>query len=205
MIYPLPPSSTEKNPQRIGLFGGSFNPAHAAHLEMSRFALKRLELDQVWWLVSPQNPLKSRNDMLPLAERLREAQEIAANDPSIWVSDLEARLNTQYTVDTLAALKALYPQMQFIWLMGADNLAQMPKWKDWRTIFQSTPIAVFQRAGYDADDSVVCEAAQVFASARLKAEQAPQLAAQAAPAWLVLDNPINLLSATDIRRQRNLT
>jgi len=136
--------------RRIGLLGGSFNPAHGGHRAISLAALRALGLDEVWWLVSPGNPLKdTARDMAPLAIRLASARAMARHAP-IRASDIESRLGTRYTVDTLKALARRYPNKRFIWLMGADNLAQFDQWKDWRGIARAMPIAVVARPGYDA-------------------------------------------------------
>ena len=131
-------------PGRVGLLGGSFNPAHGGHLHVSREALKRLDLDEVWWLVAPQNPLKAVRGMAPFDKRLAGAKRLA-RDPRIRVLDLERRLGTRYTVDTVAALRRLFPKIRFVWLMGADNLAQIRHWQRWTRIFAALPIAVFAR------------------------------------------------------------
>jgi nicotinate-nucleotide adenylyltransferase len=132
-----------------GLLGGSFNPAHRGHRAISLFALDALGLDEVWWLVSPGNPLKSdAKDMAPLAVRLASARKAARRAP-IRPTAIEARLGTRYTVDTLRRLVRLYPDRRFIWLMGADNLAQFHRWRDWRRIARMVPIAVIARPGYD--------------------------------------------------------
>ena len=134
---------------RIGLLGGSFNPAHGGHRAISLFAMCALGLDEVWWLVSPGNPLKPRTGMAPLPARLARACRIARRAP-IRPSAIEQALDTRYTIDTLHALKRRYPRNRFIWLMGADNLAQFGKWKDWRGIAREMPIAVIARPGYDS-------------------------------------------------------
>jgi len=132
-----------------GLLGGSFNPAHLGHRRISLFALEALGLDEMWWLVSPGNPLKDRaKDMAPLAARLASARAAARRAP-IRPTAIEARLGTRYTVDTLRRLVRLYPNRRFIWLMGADNLAQFHRWRDWRKIARMVPIAVIARPGYD--------------------------------------------------------
>ena len=133
---------------RTGLLGGSFNPAHGAHRQISLMAAKALGLDEVWWLVSPGNPLKPKAGMAPLPVRLRRAQRMARRSP-IKATAIERHLGTRYTVDTLRALKQRHPKRAFIWLMGADNLAQFSDWKDWRRIAQTMPIAVIARPGYD--------------------------------------------------------
>ena len=132
---------------RIGLLGGSFNPAHAGHLYVSETALKRLKLDSVWWLVSPGNPLKDGGSMASLAARLQSAQRIAAHEPRIHVSALEAALHTIYTIDTVTALRRRFPHIDFVWLMGSDNLEQFSRWHRWQALARLVPIAVVQRPG----------------------------------------------------------
>ena len=135
---------------RIGILGGSFNPAHRGHRAISLAALHALDLDEVWWLVSPGNPLKEKSgDMAPLAARFASARMMARQAP-IHVSAIEVRLGTRYTVDTIVKLNRLYPKKQFIWLMGADNLVQFDQWRGWRKIAREVPIAVIARPGYDA-------------------------------------------------------
>ena len=134
--------------KRIGLLGGSFNPAHRGHRHISRAAIRALGLDEVWWLVSPGNPLKPQAGMAPLAMRLASARALARHAP-IRATALEARLGTRYTVDTLRALVARYPDDRFVWLMGADNLGQFHRWRDWRRIARTVPIAVVARPAYD--------------------------------------------------------
>jgi nicotinate-nucleotide adenylyltransferase len=136
--------------KRIGLLGGSFNPAHKAHRAISLHALRALELDEVWWLVSPGNPLKPTKGMAPFEARMASARKMAKHSP-IRVTAIERRLKTRYTVDTLNKLPTLYPRHRFIWLMGADNLAQFHKWEGWRRIAHQVPIAVVARPGYDAN------------------------------------------------------
>jgi nicotinate-nucleotide adenylyltransferase len=131
-----------------GLLGGSFNPAHGAHRRISLAALEALGLDEVWWLVSPGNPLKPQSGMAPLAARVRSARDQARRAP-IRVTAIERQLGTRYTIDTLRALKRRYPKRRFVWLMGADNLAQLHLWRDWRGLAREMPIAVIARPGYD--------------------------------------------------------
>jgi nicotinate-nucleotide adenylyltransferase len=134
---------------RIGILGGSFNPAHRGHRSISMAALVALDLDEVWWLVTPGNPLKDKaDDMAPFAVRFASAVKVARHAP-IRVSAIEQRLGTRYTVDTLHKLTALYPKKQFIWLMGADNLVQFHHWRGWRDIAKQVPIAVIARPGYE--------------------------------------------------------
>ncbi len=140
-------SSVLTKNRTIGLLGGSFNPAHDGHLHISLYALNTLGLDEVWWLVSPGNPLKSHDALAPYATRLAQAKTLAAHT-RIRVSDIEAALRTVYTVDTVAELKARHPGTQFVWLMGADNLAQFHRWRKWRALFAMLPVVVFDRAPY---------------------------------------------------------
>ena len=132
-----------------GLLGGSFNPAHGGHRRISLFALDKLELDEVWWLVTPGNPLKPPEGLAPLAARVARAQRVARRAP-IKVTAIERQLATRFTIDTLRKLVRRYPQRRFVWLMGADNLAQFHRWRDWRGIARTMPIAVIARPGYDA-------------------------------------------------------
>lgn len=131
----------------MGLLGGSFNPAHAGHRHISLYALKALGLHEVWWLVSPQNPLKKKSDLAPYAQRLAFAEEVA-NHPRIKISDIEMTLGMHYTIDTLRALKQRYPHIEFVWLMGADNLAIFHRWHQWKEIFHTLPIVVFDRSPF---------------------------------------------------------
>ncbi len=134
--------------RRIGLLGGSFNPAHRGHRRVSLAAIRALALDEVWWLVSPGNPLKPEAGMAPLPARLASAQRVARHAP-IRPTAIEQRLGTRYTVDTVRKLVRMYPQHRFVWLMGADNLAQFHRWRDWRGIARTVAIAVIARPGYD--------------------------------------------------------
>jgi len=135
---------------RTGLLGGSFNPAHRAHRAISLAAIAELGLDEVWWLVSPGNPLKSAEGMAPLAVRFAAARAMARRAP-IRVTAIERELGTRYTIDTLRALERRFRRRRFVWLMGADNLAQFDRWKDWRDIARTMPIAVFDRPGFSGD------------------------------------------------------
>jgi nicotinate-nucleotide adenylyltransferase len=135
---------------RTGLLGGSFNPAHGGHRSISLFAINALGLDEMWWLVSPGNPLKPSSGMAPLAARLASARKQARRSV-IKATTIERNFGTRYTVDTLRKLCARYPKRRFIWIMGADNLAQFVRWRHWRTIARMMPIAVIARPGYDAD------------------------------------------------------
>lgn len=193
----LPPAGA-----RIGLLGGSFNPAHDGHREVSREALRRLGLDRVWWLVSPQNPLKSTTEMAPLAQRLASARA-AADDPRILVTGLETRLGSAYTADTLDALTRLLPRVRFVWLMGADNLIQVHHWQDWQEIFNTLPVAVFDRPSYSLR-ALSGKAAHAFARYRLDERSARRLAGARPPAWVFIHCRLNPQSATAIRARAPL-
>lgn len=182
---------------RIGLLGGSFNPAHDGHRHISLQALKRLGLDEVWWLVSPQNPLKARAGMAPLAERLEGARTVAAH-PRIRPTAIEAALGTTYTARVLPMLARRFPNARFVWLMGADNLAQIPRWRSWRSIFRGTPVAILDRGAY-AYTSLSGAAARTFARSRVPAQRAAGLAERTPPAWVFLRIRRHAASATDIR------
>ncbi len=183
----------------VGLLGGSFNPAHEGHRMISLIALKRLKLDEVWWLVSPQNPLKSPDGMAPFEDRLADASAVARHR-RIHVSDIEARLGTHYTVDTLRRLTVKRPRHAFVWLMGADNLIQFPAWRGWRTIFETVPIAVFDRPSYSFK-ALAGIAATRYSGRRLPERAAPSLARRQSPAWVFLHSRLNPVSATEIRGQ----
>ncbi len=185
---------------RVGLLGGSFNPAHQGHLHISRLALKRLRLDAVWWVVSPQNPLKSTAGMAPLGERLANAAQVAAADECILVTDLENRLGTRYAVDTLAILIKEQPGTDFVWVMGADNLFQVPRWKQWRRLFRMLPIAVFARPSYSFR-ALSSRATRRFAAARVRESRAGSLAGMSPPAWVYLNTRLDDTSATRIRAE----
>lgn len=186
--------------RKIGILGGSFNPAHDGHRDISLAALAYLGLDEVWWLVAPQNPLKSRLGMAPLDARLAEAQRVA-DHPRIRVSDLELRLGTQFTADTLKKVVRKYPHYRFVWLMGADNLAGMHRWKDWQQIFHLVPIAVFDRPTYTYR-ALAALAARRFACFRAREQAARTLVTSQPPAWTFVHHRLNPISATEIRRKR---
>ncbi len=183
--------------RRIGLLGGSFNPAHDGHRHISLLALRRLGLDEVWWLVSPQNPLKPVRGMAPLAKRLAAART-AARHPRIRVTDIERTLNTRYTVDTVRALKRRYPEYIFVWLIGADNLLQMPRWKAWSDLFHAVAVAVFARPSYSLK-ALAGQAATRFARFRLPESRARCLVRRQPPAWTFLRIRLHPASATAIR------
>lgn len=184
---------------RVGLLGGSFNPAHDGHLHISHLALEKLALDEVWWLVSPQNPLKPVDGMAPLNQRLSKARA-AATDPRIRATAIEQDLGTRYTADTLAALRTRFPNVRFVWLIGADLLIQMPRWKKWRTVFRAVPIAVFPRPFYSFR-ALRGTVAKRFARARVNPRRATKLADMAPPAWTFLKTPLHSASATRLRAE----
>ena len=181
----------------VGLLGGSFNPAHDGHRHISLWALKTLGLDFVWWLVSPQNPLKPVRGMAPLVQRLASARQ-AARHPRIIPAALESEIGARYTADTLAALRRRFPATHFVWLMGADNLAQIPKWKAWRRIFDTVPIAVFARPGYGMG-VLGGLAARRYARHRVAPRRANGFAKRKPPAWTLMRNPLHTASSTAIR------
>ena len=191
------PGTVKGRERCVGLLGGSFNPAHQGHLHISRLALDRLALDRVWWLVSPHNPLKPRHDMAPFDQRLAAARRLA-DDPDIRVSDVERRIGTRYTADTLDVLRQNHPDARFVWIMGADNLIQVPRWRRWIALFNAVPIAVFARPSYSLR-ALSGRAARRFASARRLESRAGALAAMRPPAWVFLHTPLSGASATRIR------
>ncbi len=180
--------------------GGSFNPAHDGHRHLSLEALKRLKLDSVWWLVSPQNPLKATEGMAPLMERMARAQKVAAH-PRIVVTDLEIRLGTRFTADTLRALTKRYARTRFVWLMGADNLIQLPQWQHWTRIFHLAPIAIFDRPTY-SQRALSGTAASHFARHRMVERQAGRLADCRPPVWVFLHSRLHWASATKLRERQ---
>ena len=182
---------------RIGLLGGSFNPAHDGHRQITLDALQRLGLDQVWWLVSPQNPLKGTGDMAPLAERLATARRTARH-PRVRVSDIETLLGTTYTAKTIKLMCHHFPKVRFVWLMGADNLVQIPAWQDWTRIFNSVAVAVFDRPSYSLR-ACAGQAARRFARHRLPEGRARRVATRCPPAWVFLHSRLNASSATALR------
>ena len=181
-----------------GLLGGSFNPAHGGHRRVTLFAIEALGLDEAWWLVSPGNPLKPKAGMAPLPARVKSAQRASRNAP-IRVTAIEQKLGTRYTVDTLRALKRRYPKRRFVWLMGADNLAQFHRWKNWRGIAREMPIAVIARPGYDA--AALASPAMVWLRRfRLPAPGLRNRREWSAPALIELRFDPDPRPATDIRR-----
>jgi len=182
---------------RIGLFGGTFDPAHAAHRAACMLALRRLGLDRVWWLVTPGNPLKNTRGLAPLSERVAAAQALA-HHPRIDVTDFEAALGTAYTYATISYLKRRCPGVRFVWIMGADNLAQFHRWQDWQRIAAQVPIAVIDRPP-QSFRALASPAAQALARYRLPENVAARLADRPAPAWVFLTGMKLSLSSTGLR------
>jgi len=182
---------------RIGLFGGSFNPPHEGHLLVSRIALKRLRLDRVWWLVTPGNPLKSSDGLPEQAERIAAAR-LVARHPGIAVTGFEKQIGTRYTSDTIDFLLRRCPGVRFVWLMGADNLAQFHRWQNWADIARKVPIAIIDRPG-STWRTVSSKAAQRFLHCRLDEADARILADTAPPAWIFLHGPRSFASSTALR------
>jgi nicotinate-nucleotide adenylyltransferase len=192
----LPPHSPGL---RIGLFGGSFNPPHRAHRSASLLALKRLKLDHIWWLVTPGNPLKDIRALPPLADRIAAARRLAGH-PRIHVSGIEAALGTRFTCDTLAQLIRRCPGVRFVWVMGADNLSQFHRWRNWRAIAGMIPIAVVDRAAGGLRPAAA-PFPQAFAAARLPESGAAALPALRPPAWVYLHGLKSPVSSTGLRRK----
>lgn len=186
--------------QTVGLLGGSFNPAHAAHLEISLTALRLLRLDKIVWMVSPQNPLKPKAGMAPLDARMQSARDCAAGHKDIIISRLEEQIGTEYTVDTVSALRRRFRGVRFIFLLGSDNLLQLPHWRQWARLFQLVPIAVFARPG-SALSAPFGQAATAFGLARLPLQRAGALAGTKAPAWVYIPHTSLDISSTRIRAE----
>lgn len=182
---------------RIGLLGGSFNPPHRAHRAISQFAIKRLRLDRVWWLVSPGNPLKDPAAWSSLEARVRAARKIA-DDPRIAVSCLESVIGTRYTVDTITALRRRAAELRFVWIMGADNLAQFNRWQSWQRIAMQVPIAVIDRPP-ESFRALASPAGRALARYRLPEADAGELATHRPPAWVFLTGLKLGLSSTGLR------
>jgi nicotinate-nucleotide adenylyltransferase len=182
---------------RIGILGGSFNPAHEGHMHVSEVALKRLDLDYVWWLVSPQNPLKPAAGMASLQQRIASARDIARRHPRLRVSDIETQMGSQYTFDTVIRLKKRFPQLRFVWIMGTDNLLTFHRWRNWQRLAERVPIAIVTRPG-TIMAPLKSKAACRFAMARVPERL---LAAARPPALVVLEGRRSNTSATAIRRR----
>ncbi len=196
----LPRNGADGRRISVGLMGGSFNPAHEGHLFIARLALHSLDLDEIWWLVSPQNPLKSHDDMAPLADRLASARRVA-RDRRVRPTDLETRLGTQFTADTLVELKIRCPRMRFVWIMGADNLVGFHRWERSSSILHTLPVAIFDRPTYSIK-ALASRTALRFRQNRVRHRAARTLMRREPPAWVFLHSRRHPASATRIRQQR---
>lgn len=181
---------------RIGLLGGSFDPAHEGHVNITEEALRRFGLDRVWWLVSPGNPLKPHGPA-PLDQRIARARQVL-RDPRVSVTDIETRLGTRMTADTIAALQGLYPGVRFVWLMGADNLVQFDKWDRWTEIASRVPIGIIARPGWRMP-ARFSRTARILWRNRVPEMHAGGLADRSPPAWAMINVPLNKQSSTAIR------
>jgi nicotinate-nucleotide adenylyltransferase len=182
----------------IGLLGGSFDPAHSGHVHITKAALKRFGLDRVWWLVSPGNPLKEHGPAT-MERRMDHACQVM-DHPRVDVTDIEAQIGTRYTAETLDVMQGLYPGVRFVWLMGADNLAQFDRWQDWHSIMRNTSIGVIARPG-DRVAARTSKAAKIFANTRMPARCSQLLGRTNGPAkWCFINVPMNSASSTDIRK-----
>ncbi|MBJ3775040.1 nicotinate-nucleotide adenylyltransferase [Acuticoccus sp. 2012] len=185
--------------QRIALFGGSFNPPHRGHRHVALEGLARLGVSQVWWMVTPGNPLKSNSDLAPLDRRIA-LTETFADHPRMVVTAFEAAIGTRYTADAIRFLKRRCPTVKFVWLMGADNLATIHRWQKWRDIMRQVPVAVVDRPGSSLA-AMNSPAARAYASVRRPEEQAAAIADATAPAWVFLHAPLDPTSSTLLRRR----
>ena len=183
--------------QRIGIMGGSFNPPHDGHRIVAETAVKRLGLDQVWWVVTPGNPLKVNGGLPPQDQRMAMCRKFARG-PKMKITGFEAELGTPYTAATLSFLRTRYPDVHFVWVMGADNLAGFHRWQHWRDIAETMPIAVVDRPGWRMK-ALAGEAAKLFETKRIVEADAARLAGRRAPAWVFLTSRLSALSSTQLR------
>ncbi|MDD9900023.1 MAG: nicotinate-nucleotide adenylyltransferase [Alphaproteobacteria bacterium] len=181
----------------VGLLGGSFNPAHEGHIHVSRLAMKHLALDAVWWMVSPQNPLKPKKGMASLKSRMAQARNVTLQRPRIVVTDIETQLGTRYTADTLKKLCDLFPRTRFVWIMGADNLRQIHRWERWEEIFETMPVCVLARPPHGSLLHA-CPAWERFRSRRVRG----YVDHKNLPSWKILHTALNSQSATAIRAKK---
>lgn len=182
---------------RIGVMGGTFNPPHAGHVEISRTAMRRLKLDQLWWVVTPGNPLKENGGLPATAERVAACRALI-HDPRVVVTSFEEELGAPYTAGTLAFLKTHFPSAHFIWVMGADNLAGFHRWQRWREIATAMPIAIIDRPSWRLK-ALASPAAQALERARIPENRAGELTRRKAPAWVFLTSRLSPLSSTMLR------
>jgi nicotinate-nucleotide adenylyltransferase len=181
----------------VGLFGGSFNPPHEGHVLVAEIALRRLGLDQLWWMVTPGNPLKSRKELAPLVERIAMSERLV-HDPRIKITAFEQGLGTSYTAETLAYVRARNPHVHFVWIMGADSLKTFHLWQKWRDIASTFPIAVIDRPGATLS-FLSSKTARALADARVDEDDAGVLWKKPAPAWTFIHGPRSTLSSTALR------
>jgi nicotinate-nucleotide adenylyltransferase len=184
----------------VGLFGGSFNPPHQGHALVAEIAIKRLALDQLWWMVTPGNPLKSRRELLPLAERIALSERLARH-PAMKVTAFERNFGTSFTANTLARVKASNPHVHFIWIMGADSLKTFHHWQRWQDIARTFPIAVIDRPGSTLS-FLSSKMTKTFGFARIDEDDSRALWRKPAPAWTFIHGPRSRLSSTAIRAER---
>jgi nicotinate-nucleotide adenylyltransferase len=196
-LYKLPPFVPGL---RVGLFGGSFNPPHGGHKAASLLALNRLRLHRVWWLVTPNNPLKDASELAPLAPRL-EAARIISRHPRIEVTAIEASIGATFSFETISYLKRRCPGVHFVWVMGADNFRYFDRWQRWREIAKLVPIAIIDRPGFTLTAAHGC-AGQALAPFRRDESGASHLATAAPPAFLFLHGPRSPMSSTELRNKR---
>ena len=182
----------------VGLFGGSFNPPHAGHRLVAEIALRRLKLHQLWWMVTPGNPLKDRGELAPLADRIAMSEALM-RDPRVKVTAFEAAWTLNFTAETIAFVKARNPGVRFVWVMGADSLASFHRWQNWQDIMRSVPVAVIDRPGSTLS-FLSAKMVKTFARARIDEDDAGALARLAPPAWTFIHGPRSSLSSTAIRR-----
>ncbi|MEM6681715.1 MAG: nicotinate-nucleotide adenylyltransferase [Pseudomonadota bacterium] len=185
----------------VGLYGGSFNPGHAGHVHVSHRALKAFQLDALWWLVSPRNPLKKAADIAPISNRKNIAQTLTKH-PKIFVTTLEEDIAASYSWQTLQALQSRFKRTRFIWVIGADSLANFHLWKHWRRLFKTLPIAVIDRPGYSFK-ALSSPASRSFARHRVAHGRSRRLRSMQPPAWVFSYGPLHSGSATLIRKQRH--
>lgn len=187
--------------QRVGVMGGSFNPPHEGHLIVARTAISRLRLDQLWWLVTPGNPLKTHDGLEPLEDRMRACRALAGHDPRMVVTGFEGELGGAYTAMTLSFLKRRLPSVNFVWVMGADNLAHFHRWQNWRGIARMMPIAVVDRPSWRFR-ALSSPAALALQKAAVPERESVSLPAMLPPAWTFLTSKLSNLSSSELRQRR---
>lgn len=188
--------------QSIGIMGGSFNPPHEGHLIVARTALRRAELDQLWWVVTPGNPLKSHNGLAPLEQRMEACRKLTGGDPRMSVTGFEEQLGSAYTAATLRFLARRLPAVRFAWVMGADNLAHFDRWQDWRGIARILPLVVVDRPKWRLK-ALASPAAQAMRAAQVPEREAATLLDRGPPAWTYLTSKLSALSSTSLRATRS--